>query len=69
MPAVSCLRCSKGGYTSPRITVAIPTSLQAEGVVPPIVSVEPELCADCRAKAARENAEAKDRSSQRGEAG
>lgn len=69
MAAVTCFRCRHGGYTTPPVRVEIPTPLQHEGLVPPVVSVEPELCAACRAHATRENAEAKGRSQQRGEAG
>ncbi len=70
MPSVTCFRCGKGGYTSPRQVVHIPEPLvePSEGVLD-IVAVEPELCAACRAHAARENAEAAARSAQRGEAG
>lgn len=74
MAAVTCFRCRNGGYTTPKVRVEIPTPLQhkdviPEHVVPPVVEVEPELCAACRAHAVRENAEAKARSEQRGEAG
>lgn len=70
MAAVQCFRCKHGGYTTPPIRVPLPAMLvDPAGDVPPVVVVEMELCAACRAHAARENAEAKDRSGQRGEAG
>lgn len=69
MASVTCHRCGHGGYTTPPVRVPIPEPLQHEGIVPPVVAVEPQLCAACRAHATRENAEARDRSGQRGEAG
>lgn len=69
MASVTCHRCGNGGYTTPRVRVPIPEPLQHDGIVPPVVIVEPQLCAACRAHATRENAEAAGRSAQRGEAG
>lgn len=66
MAAVSCFRCGNGGYTTPPIRATIPAILEVPGNA---IVEEVALCAACRAKAARENAEAKLRMGQRGEHG
>jgi len=65
MPGVKCLRCGNGGYTTPG-RVPVPELLDVPNN---IVVQEIALCASCRAHATRENAEAAERSKQRGEAG
>lgn len=66
MPGVTCFRCNNGGYTTPPTRAQVPEFLDVPNN---LVVQKVELCAACRAKAIRENAEAKERSAQRGEAG
>ncbi len=66
MAAVSCFRCGNGGYTTPPVRAAVPAMLDVPGNV---IIQEVMLCASCRAKAAKESAEAKNRMGQRGERG